>query len=112
MNSRYKEMLVEYQNDERRKILCKIKGKRDFDRVVDFFFPNGAPKQWLSAWSETQKRNARGFVYSIKRRKNVKYSFKLFTKRGKQNVDSVIGEWIPEDKINNLLEKFKCTIRI
>lgn len=112
MNSLYKKILDEYQNDKRITILCKIKGKKGFDRVVNFFFPNGAPKVWLSMWNPIQKRNARGFVYSMKQNKNIKYSFKLITQRGKKNTNSVIGEWIPEDKINNLLQKFKCSNKI
>ena len=105
MNTRYKIILDEYQNDDKIKILCKIRGKKGFNSIVDYLFPNGAPKRWLSAWTDIQKRNARGFVYSRKLRKNTVYAFKLFTKRGKDNIDSVIGEYIPKDKINRLIEK-------
>jgi hypothetical protein len=107
MNSKYNIILDEYLNDSRIKILYKIKGKKDFNRIINFLFPNGAPIKWLSVWTETQKRNAKGFIYSRKLRKNTIYSCKLFTKRGKDNIDSVIGESISNEKIFDLLEKFK-----
>ncbi len=78
MNDIASDMLAKYRADKRYPLSHVYHGHKamKYAKIVFSTFTDGEPDYW-NRWTDKQKREAVSFVVTIKRKKSIKYIFKL-----------------------------------
>lgn len=99
----YQQVLKSYEENPKVQILRKIRGAKAlkaFGQVMGVV----EPTEWLATWTAAEKAAARGFLYTRKLRKNIRYGVKMVAPYGTDH--SVLGHEVPEVEGEALLAKF------
>lgn len=96
----YADILKSYEENPKVHILHKIRGAKAFGQVMGVT----EPAEWLATWTAAEKAAARGFLYTRKLRKNIRYGVKMVALYGKEY--SILCHEVPEEDGKALLVKF------
>ena len=101
-DSTYQDILKSYEDRPSVQLIRRIRGKKALQAAAAVLDADAA---WLGGWSDAEKKGARGFLYTRKLRKGLRYGFKLVSLRGGE--ESILGHEVAEAVGPALVARFR-----